>query len=86
MKYCRECNIDIDTNRVTCPFCRDILDEKNGDKTKMEKYESYKETPYKNPMVRKIFLFISLISSIVHSLPSTTLFTPKSLKRESADL
>ena len=57
MKYCRECNIDIDTNRVTCPFCRDILDEKNNDKTKMEKYESYKETPYKNHMVRKIFIF-----------------------------
>ena len=33
MKHCRECNIDIDTNRVTCPFCRDILDEKNNEKT-----------------------------------------------------
>lgn len=65
MKYCRECNIDIDTNRVTCPFCRDILDEKNDDKTKMEKYESYKETPYKNHMVRKIFMFISLIAIFV---------------------
>ena len=65
MKHCRECNIDIDTNRVTCPFCRDILDEKNNEKTKMESYESYKESPYKNHTVRKIFLFISLIAIFV---------------------
>lgn len=65
MKHCRECNIDIDTNRVTCPFCRDILDEVDDKKTIMESYESYKETPYKNHMVRKIFLFLSLIAVFV---------------------
>ena len=31
MKYCRECNIDIDTNRVTCPFCREERNMDNSD-------------------------------------------------------
>ena len=65
MKHCRECNIDIDTNRVTCPFCRDILDDIDDKKTVMETYEAYKETPYKNHTVRKIFLFISLVAIFV---------------------
>ena len=42
-----------------------ILNEKNNEKTKMESYESYKETPYKNHTARKIFLFISLIAIFV---------------------
>ena len=65
MKHCRECNIDIDTSRITCPFCKDILGEDDNQKTKMENYENFKEKIRPSHLVRKIFMFISLIAIFV---------------------
>ncbi len=75
MKHCHECNIDIDTNRVTCPFCRDILKEINDDTTKMEDYQKYKETKQNSHTVRKIFIFLSLIAIFVCSLVNGLTFS-----------
>lgn len=65
MKHCHECNVDIDTSRVTCPFCKDILEDKNDEKTKMESYENFKEKKRPTHLVRKIFIFLSLIAIFV---------------------
>lgn len=63
MKKCPTCNIYFDTDRKSCPFCRNILEEVS--ESKFQAYPKYKETKTKKRMVEKIFIFLSIIAVIV---------------------
>lgn len=63
MKKCPTCNIYFDTDRKSCPFCRNILEEIS--ESKFQDYPAYKETKTKKRMVEKIFIFLSIIAVIV---------------------
>lgn len=61
MKHCVKCNIDVDTNRMTCPLCRDVLIEVASKKEPVCAYVGYAPKKEKFHMTRKIFLFLSFI-------------------------
>ncbi|MDD7314879.1 MAG: DUF6320 domain-containing protein [Bacilli bacterium] len=61
MKHCNKCNIDVDTTRMTCPLCRDVLVENNKPSTDFEPYEGYKPKPVKLHIARRIFIFLSIM-------------------------
>lgn len=63
MKRCPSCNINYDTDRKSCPFCREILEEIS--EAKFQAYPKYKETKTKKRMVEKIFIFLSIVSVII---------------------
>ncbi len=63
MKRCPTCNIHFDTDRKSCPFCRDILEKVS--ESKFQDYPKYNETKTKKRMVEKIFIFLSIIAVIV---------------------
>jgi hypothetical protein len=63
MKRCPSCNVNYDTDRKSCPFCRDILEEIS--EANFQSYPKYKETKTKRKIVEKIFIFLSIIAAIV---------------------
>mgnify|MGYP003305530650 CR=1 FL=1 len=63
MKKCPVCNIKFDTDRKSCPFCRNILETVSD--SKFESYPKYKETKIKKKLVEKIFIFLSIMAIIV---------------------
>lgn len=66
MKYCKSCHIKVDSKRMTCPLCKDVLEKIDERHTKgYEEYSGYKEKPRKLHIVRKIFLFLSIIAIVV---------------------
>lgn len=66
MKYCKSCGIKVDSKRMTCPLCKDVLEVKDDHHIKgYEEYLGYQEKPHKAHIVRKIFLFLSLVAIIV---------------------
>ena len=66
MKRCNSCNINYDTDRKSCPFCRDILEEIS--EPKFQSYPKYKETKTKMKLVEKIFIFLSIVTVIICAL------------------
>lgn len=63
MKHCKSCHVDIETNRMTCPLCLDNLEEVVSSKPHItEYYQGYEEKPKKLHLLRKIFLFLSLVT------------------------
>ena len=63
MKRCNKCNIDFNTDRKSCPFCRSILEEVT--ESNHQPYPKYQEMSKKKRIVEKIFIFLSLIAVIV---------------------
>lgn len=63
MKRCNKCNIDFNTDRKSCPFCRSILEEVT--ESNHQPYPKYQEVSKKKRIVEKIFIFLSLIAVIV---------------------
>lgn len=63
MKRCNTCNIDFNTDRKSCPFCRSILEEVT--ESNHQPYPKYQEASKKKRIVEKIFIFLSLIAVIV---------------------
>ena len=63
MKRCNKCNIDFNTDRKSCPFCRSILEEVT--ESNHQPYPKYQEVSKKKRIVEKIFIFLSLIAGIV---------------------
>lgn len=63
MKKCPTCNIYFDTDRKSCPFCRNVLEEIS--ESKFQDYPAYKESKNKKRLVEKIFIFLSIIAVIV---------------------
>lgn len=62
MKYCKSCGVNVDTDRMTCPLCKEVLEYFDDSHIKgMEQYLGYKEKPKKLHIVRKLFLFLSII-------------------------
>lgn len=63
MKKCPTCNIYIDTDRKSCPFCRDILEDVK--ESNFQDYPKYKESKKNKKLVEKIFIFLSIIAVII---------------------
>ena len=59
MKKCPTCNIYFDTDRKSCPFCRNVLEEIS--ESKFQDYPAYKESKNKKRLVEKIFIFFPKI-------------------------
>ena len=66
MKKCPTCNIYFDTDRKSCPFCRNVLEEIS--ESKFQDYPAYKESKNKKRLVEKIFIFLSIIAVILWSI------------------
>ena len=68
MKKCKVCNLDYNTERYTCPFCKNLLEETN-EKSKVEtihqEYPKFKDKIYKKSVIHKIFTFLSIITIII---------------------
>lgn len=68
MKKCNTCNLSYNTNRYTCPFCKNLLKE-NKEETKIktihQEYPKFKDKIYKKSLVKKIFAFLSLIAILI---------------------
>lgn len=60
MKYCQKCKVNVNTTRMTCPLCRDILIERDQNHH-LELYPQHTEHKKKFHIARKICSFISLI-------------------------
>lgn len=61
MKKCPECKIKIATNRKTCPLCLNVLQDDDDDSYISLPYPKYKEPSYKSHLIKKIFLYLSII-------------------------
>ena len=66
MKKCKKCNIVYNTNRYTCPFCKDLLEETNENKisTIHQEYPKYEEKIRTINLTQRILSFISIIAII----------------------
>ena len=64
MKRCNNCKLDFSTNRYTCPFCKNLLEEKENDgiETITQHYPLFKDKIYKINVVHKIFFFLSIVT------------------------
>jgi len=65
MKHCVKCNVDVDTKRMTCPLCRDVLVEVNNELFHEEPYVGFALKKEKFHMARKIFLFLSFMACTI---------------------
>lgn len=67
MKKCKSCNLNYNTDRYTCPFCKNLLEETNSIskiETVHQEYPKFKDKIYKINLALKIFIFLSLICGI----------------------
>ena len=64
MKKCNKCNINYNTDRFTCPFCKSTLDEIEP-KATYQSYPKFKDKIYKVNVVQKAFIFLTIIASII---------------------
>ncbi|HOI47383.1 MAG TPA: DUF6320 domain-containing protein [Bacilli bacterium] len=69
MKYCKKCNITLNTQRMTCPLCFTVL-EKNEhvSQTTYAPYPGYQPKSYKDGVLVKIFIFLSIVAIFVSAI------------------
>lgn len=66
MKKCKSCNFTYNTDRYTCPFCKNRLEETNEQPLiTYQPYPKFKDKIHKTNLVQKIFVFLTLIASLV---------------------
>ena len=68
MKKCKICNINYNTDRYTCPFCKNLLEEtqeKSKTDTIYQQYPKFKDKIRKKSLVHKIFSFLSFVTLLV---------------------
>lgn len=66
MKKCTNCNVTVNTEYNTCPLCFKELTEAEGEINEIFKHRENIETKKpKKPLLFKIFLFLSVITTIV---------------------
>lgn len=64
MKYCKECKINVDTERLTCPLCCSVLEEKD-DQVNSVNYPPHPHKKGKNNLFYKVIVFLCLSSSLI---------------------
>lgn len=62
MKRCNECQIDVETSRVTCPLCQAVLVNSENQLDVVQDYKNYEEVQPRSHFVRKLFIFLSIIA------------------------
>lgn len=65
MKKCNKCNIYVDTSRITCPLCYEVLEETSFEERVSEPYNPYVANKSKRHLTRRIFLYLSIITILI---------------------
>lgn len=67
MKYCPNCKVDVNTERITCPLCRTNLENKEKARTDViyQPYPKFKEREKRRHLFFKVLIFFSIIGMII---------------------
>ena len=67
MKKCNKCDITYNTNRYTCPFCKNLLTDQKDEsiETIYQPYPKFKDKIKKTNLIQKILVFLSIIAIII---------------------
>jgi hypothetical protein len=67
MKHCPNCGIDVNTDRITCPLCRNTLDTLDNPKMEViyQPYPKFKEREKRRRLFFKILVFLSIVACIL---------------------
>ena len=72
MKKCLKCNLNFETDRFTCPFCKSNLKESDDKQIEIvyQSYPKFKKDEKKTSFVLKLFIFLSVLSVVICALIS----------------
>lgn len=72
MKKCPKCDIQFDTNRYTCPFCKVNLIETEEKKLEIihQEYPSFKKEEKKQSFVLRLFIFLTIMAVVISAILS----------------
>jgi hypothetical protein len=66
MKYCKKCNITLNTQRMTCPLCFHVLEKTPEESaTVYAPYPGYQPKSYKDGILVKLFIFLSIVAIFI---------------------
>lgn len=75
MKKCLKCDINFETDRFTCPFCKSNLIESDDKQVEIvyQSYPKFKKEEKKTSFVLKLFIFLSVLTVILSAIISFSL-------------